>query len=143
MADANQEYHRGQVISCPSCGSESIVQVKTRMDGWNNLGDWFVCGLCRHFLSAVSDDRAAPRETETDEATNRLAAFLDTDTVGLACEEVLGTDEDAAFCKDCLHFLRHPFVSRCLLHDRVTEPMRDCEEFARRPDGVEDEEIES
>ena len=141
MADENV-YRRGQAIDCPACGLESVVQVKARLDGWENLGDWFLCGLCGHHLAAVSNAAPAGSDEPSDEATSRLAAFLDAETSPSA-PVTLTRDGDAAFCKDCLHFLRHPFVSRCLLHDRATEPMRDCAGFARCPEGTEDEEAEA
>lgn len=46
----------------------------------------------------------------------------------------LVNENESRFCKDCRHFLRHPFLSRCLLHSRATEPMDDCADFTPQPD---------
>ena len=42
-------------------------------------------------------------------------------------------DGSVRFCRDCKHYLRHPFVSRCLLTGRDVEPMGDCPSFTPRP----------
>lgn len=145
MAQApHDRYYRGQPMKCAACGRDSIVQTKTRLDGWENLGQWFVCGLCGHYLAAIEAVTASSSQAEDTEsgAASRLAAFLGTDDVKVDRSAVM-RDADRAFCRDCMHFLRHPFVSRCLLHDRVTEPMNDCADLARCPteaDGQETEE---
>ena len=140
-SDTGPPFRRGEQLQCPACGKDSVVQVRTKLEGWRNLGDWFVCGLCGHYLAALSEDArtdeaAQARETQ---AASRLAAFLNEEVTSSAPVGLL-PDAEAAFCRDCLHFFQHPFVSRCLLHDRVTEPMHDCREFLLRHESEEQEE---
>jgi hypothetical protein len=65
-----------------------------------------------------------------------LASLLGADAGAEAPGVDLG-ESDGRFCKNCRHFLRHPFQSRCLFHDRDVEPMNDCEDFdpVPSPDG--------
>ena len=42
-------------------------------------------------------------------------------------------DEEKRFCKDCKHFLKHPFVDRCEIDNKPVDPMDDCEKFEKRP----------
>ena len=39
------------------------------------------------------------------------------------------------FCRDCMHFISHPFLTRCGLHKKNVEPMEDCDKFAAKPKG--------
>lgn len=34
-------------------------------------------------------------------------------------------------CPHCVHYLIHPFQSRCLLWNRPVEPMADCPKFEK------------
>ena len=58
-----------------------------------------------------------------------------------ACEKTCAEEQTAAltaaadekrFCKDCVHFMPHPFVDRCDLDNHPVDPMDDCSEFALR-----------
>jgi hypothetical protein len=97
------------------------------MDGWTVKGEQIVCALCGEHLA----DAGSPTKSldPGPDAVDALARLLGED------REVwvpLTADESVHFCKDCAHFLRHPFVSRCLFHDRPTEPMDDCPDFSPR-----------
>ena len=126
----------GESFVCRHCGKESIAKLERIMDGWTYVGDTVVCAFCKAPVSdARDDDSPGLADSTVDESSgiDRLASLLDeapAETLQLAPEA------DARFCRDCVNFLRHPFVSRCLLHDKPVEPMDDCDDFERRPDGA-------
>jgi protein-arginine kinase activator protein McsA len=119
----------GEKIRCPHCGHDSVAKVQRVMDGWTVVEERIVCALCQEPLPTD----APPTEDTTDASMSRLNALED--LLGQTSESMKSIDaeDDAHFCKDCIHFLRHPFLSRCLFHDRPTEPMDDCADFAPRP----------
>lgn len=41
-------------------------------------------------------------------------------------------DSPVHFCRDCKHFLFHPFKCRCCLYDKEVEPTADCPSFSER-----------
>jgi hypothetical protein len=136
MSDDAVNYREGLSIVCPHCGRETIVKRQRKMDGWTVVGDVYACALCRAELADIADDSGAASETRAREDSRRLKALeslLNEDSASLQ-RPGLGDDEEARFCRDCVHFLKHPFISRCLLHERAVEPMDDCEDFSRRPE---------
>jgi hypothetical protein len=117
----------GEKIQCPHCNRDSVAKTERVMDGWTLVGERLVCALCGEPLPD------AEGHTETAAAGAELGALAR--LLGETPEQKtrLAADAGAHFCKDCVHFLRHPFVSRCLYHDRPTEPMDDCPDFSPRP----------
>ena len=43
--------------------------------------------------------------------------------------ERIADDGVRRFCRDCRHYISHPFLSRCDRHDRAADPMGDCPDF--------------
>ncbi|MBN2448980.1 MAG: hypothetical protein JXR77_01240 [Lentisphaeria bacterium] len=122
----------GDRFSCEACGRESIAKLTRVMDGWTYVGDRLACALCGAPVAAAEGaSPAAPAPPSSRQAVDRLAALLDTRPEARGS---LGPVEKGRFCRDCVHFLRHPFVSRCLLRDKPVEPMQDCDDFQRRPE---------
>ena len=126
----------GESFTCAACGRESIAKTQTVMDGWRSLGEAIVCAFCKAPVTAPvpRDANAANTGTAPNAASaaalNRLASFLDTKPE--AAPEFKDKDR-GRFCKDCRHYFKHPFYSRCLCHDKPVEPMDDCDDFALRP----------
>ena len=118
----------GDKINCPVCGRESVAKLNRVMDGWRVAEERVVCALCGGVLPP------APASAEDDAGKRAAAALAETLGVAAPSDPVSPPrDTDACFCRDCLHYLRHPFVSRCLLHRRPTEPMADCPDFSPAP----------
>ena len=46
----------------------------------------------------------------------------------------IGEAPKGHFCRDCRHYVKHPFLSRCGRHDCEVEPMQDCPDFSRSDD---------
>ena len=120
----------GEGFFCEACSQESIVKKRTKMDGWKNVGEEYVCALCGTALGDVEAEVDA--ENVAARGKERLASLADMLGEPVAPAGPVLEAEEGRFCRDCKHFLRHPFVSRCLLFDRGTEPMKDCEEFEHR-----------
>jgi hypothetical protein len=125
----------GESFHCAACGRESVAKKQALMDGWRCVGEAIVCAFCGAPVAAPQAGEAkaagepAPAAASA-AALNRLAAFLDT-TPEAAPE--FKDKEKGRFCKDCRHYFKHPFYSRCLLHEKPVEPMDDCDDFAPRP----------
>ena len=112
----------GDVFRCPACGQESIVKVHRKMDGFRCLGEELVCMLC----GAVLPEEAPAGKGGAVKSANPLAALLGVED---AAPERLADDSGRGFCRDCKHYISHPFLSRCDLHDRGVNPMDDCPDF--------------
>lgn len=114
----------GDIFVCPHCQRESVVKTERVMDGWTVVGERSICALCgTPVAEPPSTDDKGPA------SSSRLGALADLLGEAPATESVTLTEETSHFCKDCTHFLRHPFVCRCLFHNRSTEPMDDCPDF--------------
>ena len=125
----------GESFMCAACASRSVVKCERVMDGWTCLGERLICALCAAPVPGTDIvSLGKSKEPSANEAAQQrlkaLAGFLDTTP---ETRPVVDLSERGNFCKDCLHFLRHPFVSRCLYHERDVEPMDDCDDFVRVP----------
>jgi hypothetical protein len=105
-----------------------VSKLERVLDGWTVVGERLVCALCQEPLSA--DGSLISAQSDERAGLDALSSLLGESP---AEKPEMADDGGAHFCKDCIHFLRHPFVSRCLFHDRPTEPMDDCEDFSPRP----------
>ena len=123
-------------IDCPSCG-ESTVPVKRseRLD-WSTVDVYWGCALCGARLPIEDDSEIengnAPGKSP--ESIDKLAGFLGNNKEEIehhSARTLLDDGSELQFCRDCKHFLKHPFVCRCLFHDRDTEPMKHCSDFER------------
>jgi len=133
---------KGAHLKCPHCGRESVVVVQGQFDGWKKVGEVFVCGLCEKPLGPVNDGNqsTAASEQEGEGEAQRARALLGLGEEAANAQQsspanLLDLDlqeSSAHFCRDCRHYLIHPFISRCLLHDTPVEPMGDCSEFQER-----------
>lgn len=132
----NDSLSAGNTFHCPHCNQESILQTKALMDDWEKIGDALICGFCGKQIQILSENTDVEKESSesapTDAARDRLSDLLGDD--GTTCSkpsiEALKTDAgEAHFCRDCEHYVIHPFGNRCQLHNRKTEPMDDCENF--------------
>lgn len=116
-------------IICPACKEESMAKLKNKMDGFTTVGKVLVCMLCGAELEEYkASETAAGGNEKKLEQLGMLLGAAPSATVRLAA-----ADEDKRFCKDCKHFLKHPFVDRCEIDNKPVDPMDDCEKFEKRP----------
>ena len=120
----------GDKVVCPACAAESFIKLKPRLDGWTKIGDSLVCGLCGHELCDYEPIISAIAPTQPNSKTSALVDLLGGIKVEKPVIEV--ADDERRFCRDCQHFIVHPFMSRCTLHDKQVNPMDDCAEFNRK-----------
>lgn len=111
-------------MRCPFCHEESFAKKKILRDGWNITGEVSVCALCGRELPQPAQEGA-----ERPDPRQKLAALLG----GAECEKVeLAGSADMSFCRNCRHFVIHPFRSFCALTDQEADPMGECGSFTPR-----------
>ena len=118
----------GEKIQCPHCGNDAFAVKKTLMDGWTNLGEVIACSACEKKLADLDNEATAPDKNST--AKSALA-----DLLGIEEEkkkELKVSEEEKQFCRDCAHYVQHPFLTRCSLFEKDVNPMDDCKEFKRK-----------
>ncbi len=109
---------------CPFCHEESFAKKKNLTDGWKITGTVEVCVLCGAELKKDAPDDPAVSKTQA--SCDRLAALLG----GNLTEKVeLSGVADNRFCRNCQHFIVHPFKSVCALTDEEADPMGECTGF--------------
>jgi len=127
----------GDCFTCAACGHASVAKSKTAMDGWTISGTDLVCAFCGARLVDSSDADEASVSSPEDAATAacRRAALSffggDDECDARTTEDFLDVGGEQRFCRDCRYFVKHPFLSRCQLHQRAVEPMNDCADFER------------
>lgn len=119
----------GDEVKCPHCGANSFLVKKPVMEGWTKRGDILACASCgakvADLAAAVLVD--APQDDGSKKQLDKLASFLGTSKVE---HQTLRVDEkEQRFCRDCQHFIAHPFLNRCGLRNLNVNPMDDCGDF--------------
>ena len=111
-------------LQCPACGENTIAKRKVKMDGFRPCGEVLVCMLCG---AELGTPEAEATEIKPKRASSALEALLgggdEPETSTLAPEQ------NSHFCRDCRHFVAHPFESRCERFGRAADPMADCPHF--------------
>ncbi len=116
----------GEPVSCPLCGEKSVVKTKMKMDGFTRLGEVFVCALCGGELGTPSKDVAPVAQS-----SNKLAALLG--EVETDAKADIAPDENyGRFCRNCVHFIEHPFKTLCGIDGKPADPMGECKHFKRK-----------
>jgi hypothetical protein len=123
------EYKKGQMVVCPHCGCDAIVQVKTEMDGWEKIGDCLACNICSKKLADIAEKKTINDDNHlNDPGTDKFADFLGTNKLEKD-KEYLGDVSERKFCKDCKNFVENPYNTRCMLHEKEIGPMDDCPDY--------------
>jgi hypothetical protein len=119
----------GDVYKCPECGADSFLKKESVMDGWTKKGEVLVCASCSRLVCDYITESEC-RASSPDDSVLKLASFLNTDEPEKI--EIKADETDKSFCRDCIHFVSHPFMDRCSLHDKNVNPMDDCADFRKR-----------
>ncbi len=133
----NRPLRAGDRMICPHCGEDTIVKIKARMEGWQEVGQAAVCALCGHELERTdvgvdSESGEFQNAPEPDPGVARVASFFGTPLeTNKPRSPFLEDVKDVVFCKDCCYFYRHPFGDMCLKHQRPAKSMDDCSDFVR------------
>jgi len=115
-------------ITCPACGETSVAKRKPRLDGFTPVGEELVCMLCGASLGAPEADEAA--DASATEKLHNLGLLLGAAPV--APVRLAAATAETHFCKDCIHFVVHPYGARCALDRHSVEAMADCPHYAAR-----------
>ena len=118
----------GDKIKCKKCCEETFAVLKTKMDGWNVLGQYFACALCGEEIESskkISNNNSIKENPNI----SALANFLDTEIESK--KELSREESETHFCRDCKHYIKHPFITRCELHKKEVNPMDDCTNFQK------------
>ena len=116
-------------ITCPVCKEPSMAKSKTKFDGFNKVGEVLVCMLCGAELG-TAESLAEADAVRNDQKIHDLGVLLGAAPAARA--RLAAADDEKRFCKDCKHFLKHPFVDRCDLDNHPVDPMDDCDKFQKR-----------
>ena len=116
-------------ITCPFCGETSMTKLKSRLDGFQKVGEMLVCMLCGADLGSYENPSAGDVARE-DKKLYDLGMLLGAAPAARA--RLAAATDEKRFCKDCVHFLPHPFVDRCDLDNHPVEAMDDCANFSLR-----------
>ncbi len=119
----------GESVGCPHCNERTIVKSKKRMDGFTVCGESFVCALCGAELGVPEPEGtfAKPEPLVTDKLAALLGEVALEERADLAPDEAYGR-----FCRNCGHFIEHPFRTLCGLNGKAADPMGDCARFERK-----------
>ncbi|MFZ2654911.1 MAG: hypothetical protein WAX69_08330 [Victivallales bacterium] len=119
----------GQQTKCPHCGKECFLVKKTLMDGWAKLGDILACSCCSAKIADLDEEKAAKAADGSKNFSALENLLAEKKKEGPKIE---ATDDEKHFCRDCMHFVSHPFLNRCGLHKKNVGPMDDCADFSRK-----------
>ena len=112
----------------PFCGEESFAKKKLIRSGWQITGEVSVCALCGRELPD-GNKKSAETADPADERKRKLSALLGgEDTVNIR----LAGDADRKFCRNCRHFVVHPFRNFCALTDAEADPLGECDSFTAK-----------
>ena len=121
----------GDEIKCKFCGANSFLVKKTIMEGWTKTGEVLICSSCSKVIHKILIDEKQS-ESITKENINKTS--LDKFSNFLGGEKIkrpVIKEEEKHFCRDCKHYISHPFLDRCSLRQVEVNPMDDCELFER------------
>ena len=115
-------------IVCPVCHEPSMAKLHTRREGFTPVGEELICMLCGAVLGTPEN----PSDNAAGEAKLRDLSLL-LGAAPAAPARLAAASTEQRFCKDCEHFLAHPFVSRCALDQHAIEDvMSDCSHYSAR-----------
>jgi len=116
-------------MKCPHCGKDCFLVKKTLMDGWTKVGDILACSCC----SAKIADLEVEEKSKSADISNKFSKLEN-----LLSEKrqegpkIESSEDERHFCRDCMHFVSHPFLNRCELHKKDIGPMDDCDKFKKK-----------
>ena len=117
-------------IICPVCKEESMLKIKNKLDGFTQVGKVFVCMLCNAEIGPVPENSSADESAADNSKLDKLGLLLG--AVPAATARLAAADNEKRFCKDCKHFLKHPFTDRCDIDNKPVDPMVECGNFEKR-----------
>ena len=129
-----ETYKAGDEINCKYCGANSFLIKKTIMDGWTKKGDVLICSACSKVVHEIAENDKLSKQEEIEKSKK---ASLDTFSAILGTEQIIkpaikSEEHENLFCRDCKHYISHPFLDRCSLRQVEVNPMDDCNLFENK-----------
>ncbi|MCP3968005.1 MAG: hypothetical protein GY750_06205 [Lentisphaerae bacterium] len=128
----------GEKTKCPHCSEDTILREKVEMDGWIATAKTLVCAICGKKITDLEEDLEKQKEEAAESKTSGLASLLGEDE-NQEKPKLRAEKGDRHFCRDCLHYLVHPFLSRCEKKKKDVSPMDDCADYEKRADKSNDD----
>ena len=118
----------GDEIICKYCGKNSFLVKKTIMDGWTKVEDVLICSSCSMEIEKIcNEEKSSEKKEVKDSSLDKFFSFLGTEQEKKPTINI--EDDEKHFCRDCKHYISHPFLNRCSLHQTEVNPMDDCKSF--------------
>lgn len=96
-------------IKCPSCKEKSFVNVKKEFGGFKVIEEKKICALCGY-------------EFKADEEVEYIQD-----------KPIFGDDAgEKNFCRDCQHYIVHPWTQVCELTKKEVTALDSCDRFERK-----------
>ena len=114
-------------MRCPVCNEESFPKKRLKTDGWKVVGEVGYCALCG--AEWTKESASDGTDSKVSESKNLLAALLGDE---LPEKVELAGSADTRFCRNCRHFIVHPFKTVCALTDKEADPMGECGNFEEK-----------
>ncbi len=125
----------GENIKCPHCDNDAFLVKKTLIDGWTKTGDILVCSGCSCKIIDIEETQGEIDLLEKKDGLDKLAGFLVTDRK--TKPSLKADDSEKHFCKNCEHYVLHPFFDRCSFHNKNVGSMDDCSEYKVKEEKTE------
>lgn len=122
----------GEITECPHCGQSTVIKEKILIDGWEKTEKVLACAICGQKIANIPDPLAV--QAQKSNILSGLAAMFHIESEEKP--EIKADDDEKRFCRDCAHFIAHPFLNRCTLHQKNANPMDDCPDFKPKPKEV-------
>ena len=117
----------GEHIICPFCKDETIVKSKLDTEDWFNKKEILICAICGATLGVPEKEDNLKEETSS---LNKLASLLGEET---NTSNLINLKEDVyCFCRNCEHFVAHPYKCLCSLTMNEVDPQDNCEKFSQK-----------
>lgn len=94
---------------CPNCKEKSFFVVKKEFDGFKVREKKQVCALCGYSFKEGEEMRFIKEKQLFDD-----------------------TDKQKNFCKDCRHYVMHPWTQKCMHKNIEVTALDSCEEFEKK-----------
>ncbi|MDR0933191.1 MAG: hypothetical protein LBM70_09270 [Victivallales bacterium] len=119
----------GEGFNCPHCGEKSVVKAKNKLDGFTLVGKVLICALCGAEIEDSGEKSSTPAKSAT---IDRLAALLGQCDNSEVKADLTPDENYGRFCRNCVHFIEHPFKTLCGIDGKSADPMGECKEFKKR-----------
>lgn len=115
-------------VFCEKCRNETIAQKYRAGNDFFSAVYRLRCALCGADLGEI--EAPGEKKTPSSEASARLSALLGGETVSKV--EIERGDGYRRGCRNCRHFIHHPFKAICDRTGKEADPMHECGFFEFR-----------